>query len=85
MAVCGRYHVSRFETDITTGPIHYFFPLPIFANSLIFQTIVLILNLLLYDDIVHQLSTRWPIIVLLFASVVIVFAVTEICKWEELK
>lgn len=27
----------------------------------------------------------WPIVLLLFGSVLAVFAITEICKWEELK
>lgn len=27
----------------------------------------------------------WPIVLLLFGSVLVVFAITEICKWEELK
>lgn len=54
-------------------------------SRLIVQTFVFILNLVLYDKIRDQLSTVWPIVLLLIGSVLIVFVIVEFCKWQELK
>lgn len=40
----------------------------------------------MFDDIiVDNFYKVWPIVLFVFASGVVVFAITEICKWEELK
>lgn len=57
----------------------------LFLCRLIAQTFVLILNLVMHDEIVEQVSTIWPIILILIGSLVIVFVIVEFCKWQELK
>lgn len=52
---------------------------------LIFHTLVFGVNLILYDKIIDQMSAVWPIVLLLFGSVLIVFLIVEFCKWQELK
>lgn len=52
---------------------------------LFIQTLMLTVDLITNHEIIQQLTTRWPIVALLIASALIVFAIAEICKYEELK
>lgn len=52
---------------------------------LIFHTLIFVLTLVMYDKIVDQMSTVWPIVLFIFGSVLIVFLIVEFCKWQELK
>lgn len=54
-------------------------------SRILIQLIFYSACLLTQPQIANSFVRVWPIVLFLFASVVLVFATTEICKWEELK
>ncbi|KAJ6638088.1 Transmembrane protein [Pseudolycoriella hygida] len=52
---------------------------------ILIQLFTFFFNILFDDVIFDNFYKVWPIVLFVFASGVVVFAVTEICKWEELK
>lgn len=52
---------------------------------IVVQTLVFVGDMLRLPEIWNSAAKVWPIVGLLFVSVLVVFAITEMCKWEELK
>lgn len=55
------------------------------VSRIVVQLIVFGCDVLLLSDLSLGFHKVWPIVLFLFGSVFVVFAITEICKWEELK
>ncbi|KAG4070537.1 hypothetical protein HA402_001203 [Bradysia odoriphaga] len=52
---------------------------------ILIQSFTFFFNVIFDDIIFDNFSKVWPIVLFVFASGVVVFAITEICKFEELK
>lgn len=47
--------------------------------------LLMVLQIFWDDDVEKTLSRKWPVMVVVLCSALVTFAITELCKWQEIK